>query len=160
RDSDQVSIFDLATLDLHLRPTVGARPFGLRFAPDGRLFVANVGTNDMTVLDPVSGEVLGTVKTGERPYGVAFALGRAFVTNQYGVSVRVIVLATLETITTIDVGEYPEGIDTTSDGATIVVANWFSNTVSLIDAATLEVVGEIETADGPRAFGTFIQQRN
>ncbi|PIL21296.1 hypothetical protein P775_04730 [Puniceibacterium antarcticum] len=160
RDSDQVSIFDLATLDLHLRPTVGARPFGLRFAPDGRLFVANVGTNDMTVLDPVSGEVLGTVKTGERPYGVAFALGRAFVTNQYGDSVSVIDLATLETITTIDVGEYPEGIDTTSDGATIVVANWFSNTVSLIDAATLEVVGEIETADGPRAFGTFIQQRN
>ncbi len=160
RDSDQVSIFDLETLDLHLRPTVGTRPFGLRFSPDGRLFVANVGTNDVTVIDPTSGETLATVPVGERPYGVAFAQGRAFVTNQYADTVSVIDLDTLAMIETVDVGEYPEGIDKTSDGATIVVANWFSNTVSLIDAASMEVVGEIETADGPRAFGTFIQQRN
>ncbi|WP_372833434.1 YVTN family beta-propeller repeat protein [Puniceibacterium confluentis] len=160
RDSDQVSIYALEGLTLHRRPTVGTRPFGLRFAPDGRLFVANVGTNDVTVIDPQSGETLATVPVGERPYGVAFARGRAFVTNQYADTVSVIDLAGLAVIETLDVGEYPEGIDTTSDGTTVVVANWFSNTVSLIDAATMTVVGEIETADGPRAFGTFIQQRN
>ena len=160
RDADRVSIFATDTLDLHASPSVGARPFGLRFAPDGRLFVANVGTNDVTVLDPDSGEVLAAVKVGERPYGVAFANGRAFVTNQYADSVSVIDLETLRPLATIGVGEYPEGIDATSDGAIIVVANWFSNTVSLIDAAGLEVVDDIETADGPRAFGVFIQQRN
>ncbi len=160
RDSDQVSIFNLDTLGLHLRAPVGSRPFGLRFDPEGRLFVANVGTNDVTLIDPQSGEAIATVAVGERPYGVAFAQGRAFVTNQYADTVSVIDLDTRAVVETIDVGEYPEGIDTTTDGATLVVANWFSNTVSLIDASTMQVVAEIDTADGPRAFGTFIQARN
>lgn len=156
RDADQVSIFDAETLALHHRVTVGTRPFGLRFAPDGRLFAGNVGSNDVSVVDPVAGEVLATVPVGERPYGVAFAQGRAFVTNQYEDTVSVITLATLASEGKIIVGEYPEGIDATAEGDRIVVANWFENTVSLIDAATLDVVQSIETADGPRAFGAFI----
>ena len=56
----------------------------------------------------------------------------------------------------IDSGEYPEGIATMSDGQRVVVANWFSNTISVIDAGTLTVVEEIEVGDGPRAFGAFI----
>jgi YVTN family beta-propeller protein len=56
----------------------------------------------------------------------------------------------------IDVGEYPEGIDASADGAHIYVANWFSNTLSVIDTVTLAVTGEATTGDGPRAFGQFI----
>ena len=59
-------------------------------------------------------------------------------------------------MTVISVGEYPEGIDTTADGKFVVVANWASNTVSLIDTEKLEVTGEITTGDGPRAFGKFL----
>lgn len=155
RDADRVSVFDLATLAPHAAIRVGTRPFGLGFAPDGRLFVGNVGSDDVTVLDPAGG-VLATVPVGARPYGVAFARGRAFVTNQYADTVSVIDLATLAPVAEIAVGEYPEGIDVTSDGATVVVANWFSNTVSLIDPERLTVTGEIATGDGPRAFGRFI----
>jgi len=54
------------------------------------------------------------------------------------------------------VGEYPEGINTSTDGMGIVVANWFSNSLSIIDAQTLEVTEELKTGDGPRAFGLFI----
>ena len=142
RDSDQVSVFDMETLDLRHRLPVGTRPFGLAFAPDGRLFVGNVGTDDVTVLDAVEGTTLATVEVGARPYGVAFAQGRAFVSNQYADSVSVIDLATLAPVGLIDVGEYPEGIDATPD------------------RDTLEVTGEIDTGDGPRAFGAFIQRRN
>nr|WP_138465325.1 YncE family protein [Poseidonocella sp. HB161398] len=154
RDGDMVSVFDLGTLALLHRIPVGTRPFGLGFAPDGRLFAGNVGSNDVTVMDPREGTVIATLPVGERPYGVAFAAGRAFVTNQYADSVSVIDLATLDPVATIEVGEYPEGIDTA--GGMVVVANWFENTVTLIDAATLEVAGAIGTADGPRAFGQFI----
>ncbi|SFB12467.1 40-residue YVTN family beta-propeller repeat-containing protein [Poseidonocella pacifica] len=160
RDADQVSIFDLSDLSSRGVVPTGERPFGLGFAPDGRLFVGNVGTNDVTVIDPEAGEVIGTVPVGERPYGVAFAKGQAFVTNQYSDSVSVINLQNLEVIRQIDVGEYPEGIDVTGDGERIVVANWFSNSVTLIDAGTLEVLGEIETGDGPRAFGRFIARED
>ena len=156
KDADQVSIFDAETLQLLKTAQVGTRPFGLRFAPDGRLFVGNVGTNDVTVLEPETGATLATISVGERPYGVAFAKGHAFVTNQYEGTVSVIKLATLEHKTKVVVGEYPEGIDDFQNGARIVVANWFDNTVTIIDAMTFYVLGEVETGDGPRAFGEFV----
>lgn len=156
RDADQVSIFDAETLELLHSVDVGSRPFGLRFAPDGRLFVGNVGSDDITVVDPAEGVTRATVAVGARPYGVAFAQGRAFVTNQHADTLSVIDLASLTTVATLDTGEYPEGIDTSSDGQQVVVANWFDNSVTIFDAASLSVVNTIETCDGPRAFGTFI----
>ena len=155
RDADRVSLFDTESLAASHTAAVGSRPFGLGFAPDGRLFVGNVGSNDVTVIDPGVGEVLATVPVGERPYGVAFAAGRAFVTNQYQNSVSVLSLEDLGPVATLDVGEYPEGIAATEDG-TIVVANWFDNSLSLINAATLKVTQGPATADGPRAFGAFL----
>lgn len=160
RDADHVTLFDLETLEPRGTVAVGTRPFGLGFAPDGRLFVGNVGSNDVSVIDPVAGGApVATVPVGDRPYGVAFAQGHAFVTNQYADTVSVIDLATLEVVATVDVGEYPEGIDTTSDGRRVLVANWFSNTLSVIDAKTLRVINEVPTGDGPRAFGRFIAAR-
>ncbi|AWI86397.1 hypothetical protein CEW88_21770 (plasmid) [Alloyangia pacifica] len=155
RDADRVSVYDAETMTLARRVPVGTRPFGLGFAPDGRLFVGNVGSNDVTVIDPTSGARLATLAVGDRPYGVAFAAGRAFVSNQYAGTVSVIALDTLEPLAELAVGDYPEGIAATSDGR-IAVANWFDNTLSLIDARSLEVVAELDTADGPRAFGAFI----
>ncbi|MFN3208034.1 MAG: YncE family protein [Roseovarius sp.] len=156
KDADRVSIFDAQTLEVLHRVKVGMRPYGLGFAPDGRLFVGNVGSNDVTVLDAVAGTVLATVPVGERPYGVAFAAGRAFVTNQYANSLSVIDLKTLAQPEEVGVGEYPEGIDATADGAQVVFANWFDNTVTVMDAKTLDVVYDIDTCDGPRAFGVFL----
>ena len=156
RDANQVSIFELPSLTLQHRVTVGERPFGISTSPDGRIFAANVGTNSVSVIDPKAGTVVEEIAVGERPYGVAFAMGRGFVSNQYSDTVTVFDAETLDVVKTLDVGEYPEGIDATGDGSVIVVANWFSNTVSLIDPAQLEVIGEIETGDGPRAFGRFI----
>ena len=58
---------------------------------------------------------------------------------------------------TIEVGDYPEGIEATRDGKAIYVANWFSNTMSRVDPLAMKVIGEIETGDGPRSFGDFIR---
>ncbi len=70
RDADQVSVFDLDDGPaLRHRLDVGTRPFGLGFAPDGRLFVGNVGSDDVSVLDPVAGRTLATLPVGARPYG-------------------------------------------------------------------------------------------
>jgi YVTN family beta-propeller protein len=154
-----VRIYDTETLALARVVGVGTRPFGLGFAPDGRLFVGNVGSDDVTVIDAPSGEVLATLPVGERPYGVGFAAGRAFVTNQYASTVTVLGLDDLSVLATIDVGEYPEGIAATGDGH-VAVANWFDNSLSLIDARTLEVTATYETCDGPRAFGAFILPGN
>lgn len=156
RDANQVSIFNADSLSLHARLNVGERPFGLHFAPDGRLFVGNVGSDDVSVIAADGTHVADQFEVGARPYGVAFAKGRAFVTNQYADSISVVALDTLEPVETLESGEYPEGINATPDGENIVVANWFENTITIFDAETLSVLGSVETCDGPRAFGVFI----
>jgi YVTN family beta-propeller protein len=155
KDADQVSIFDAATMTPHATISVGTRPYGLGFSPDGRLFVGNVGSNDVTVIDVAQKSVVGTFAVGERPYAIAFAHGRAFVTNQYANTVSVVRLSDLTHEQTLDVGEYPEGIEATPSGW-IVLANWFDNSVNVIDAATLDMIHDIDTCDGPRAFGKFV----
>lgn len=157
KDADQVSVFGAGSLTPLHRISVGTRPFGLRFAPDGRLFVGNVGSNDVTVIDVETGAVIATVPVGERPYGITFAQGRAFVTNQYANTLSVLSLETLQHEALIEVGEYPEGIDATANEDLVVVANWFDNSVSIVDPKALSVVETLETCDGPRAFGSFLQ---
>jgi YVTN family beta-propeller protein len=56
------------------------------------------------------------------------------------------------------VGDDPEGIAATSDARRIIVANWESNSLSIIDAAELKVTDEIKVGDGPRAFGAFLRR--
>ncbi len=156
RDSNQVSIFDLPDMTLRARIPTGERPFGIGVDPQGRIHAANVGSDSVTVIDPKTSSVVATVPVGTRPYGVAFANGRAFTSDQYADTVSVYRLSDLTPEKVLEVGEYPEGIDATPNGRLVVSTNWFSNTVSLIDPETLEIVGEIETGDGPRADGKFI----
>ncbi|QEW19699.1 hypothetical protein LA6_001889 [Marinibacterium anthonyi] len=158
RDSHQVSVFagDGALLRV---VKVGERPFGVTVDDAGRLaYTANVGSNDVTVFDIASGEVLATIPVGMRPYEVALAAGKGFVTNSYGDSVSVFDIATRQPLGVIDVGEYPEGIDASRDGRRVYVANWMTDTLSVIDTETLGVVADIGVGSGPRAFGTFLEE--
>ena len=138
---------------------VGTRPFGVTIDADGkRAYTANVGTNDVSVIDIATAREIGRVHVGLRPYAVALAQGRGFVTDQYDGKVSVFDLATLQPVKRITVGDYPEGIEATADGKQVLVANWESNTLSVIDAAELKVIGEVKVGDGPRAFGAFLRR--
>jgi YVTN family beta-propeller protein len=59
-------------------------------------------------------------------------------------------------IATVPVGEYPEGIAGHPDDHQVWVANWFDNTVTVLDAESLRVRKTITVGDGARAFGEFI----
>lgn len=134
--------------------TVGEHPFGVTLH-DSRAFVTNVLSDSVSVIDLARAEVLAEIETGERPYAVAFAAGKGFVTNQYGASLTVFDAGTLAPLAEIATDDYPEGISATPDGRRIVVANWFADTVQIIDAESLEVTRTIEVPAGPRAFGRF-----
>lgn len=155
RDADQISIFDAGTgALLHRVATAGAHPFGVTFH-DGQLFSADVQGDVVSVIDPVAGRLTGRVPTGSHPYAVAFAGGRGFVTDQYDGTVTVFDAATLEPVATVTVGDYPEGIATLPDGSGVAVANWDSDTLTILDAKTLVVTHSIDMPSGPRAFGSF-----
>ncbi|MHC2666973.1 YVTN family beta-propeller protein [Bradyrhizobium diazoefficiens] len=110
------------------------------------------------MIDIATGSEIGRVPVGMRPYAVALAQGRGFVTDQYGGTVSVFDLATLKPVKRINVGDYPEGINATADGKRIIVACWESNTLDIIDTTELKVIGEVKTGDGPRAFGAFLRR--
>lgn len=155
RDANAVSIFD-ATTGLRLRQvaTAGEHPFAIAFH-DRRLWSVDVLGNRVSVIDPITGQLLGELPTGSHPYGIAFAGGRGFVTNQYAGTLTVFDPESLQPLAEIETGGYPEGIAALPDGTGVVVANWDSNTVQLFDAATLKLRAEIKVAPGPRAFGLF-----
>ena len=51
---------------------VGKRPWGIALSPDGRkLYTANGLSNDMSVIDTSSNQVVATVKAGDGPWGIA-----------------------------------------------------------------------------------------
>ena len=159
RDDDQISIIDAKTFTRKGTVKVGAHPFGVTVDPRGeRAYAANVESNTISVVDLKAETLLGSVATGKRPYAVALAKGRGFSTDQYGGMVSVFDLATLKPVKRISVGDYPEGIETSADGNSVYVVNWFSNEVWAIDAETLAVTAKMPVGDGPRAFGTFLRE--
>ncbi|SIS49673.1 40-residue YVTN family beta-propeller repeat-containing protein [Paracoccus saliphilus] len=155
RDDNQVSIFDSGTGRLIRRiKTAGEHPFAVTFH-GGRLWTADVMGDAMSVIDPIGGKLVGQIETGSHPYGIAFAEGRGFVTNQYDSTLTVFDPESLEVLGEVETGDYPEGIAPLPDGSGIVVANWDSDTVTVVDAKKLEATAEIEMPAGPRAFGQF-----
>ncbi|SCY26582.1 YncE family protein [Paracoccus tibetensis] len=159
RDSDAVSIFDMAGGRLlHRVATAGAHPFGITFAA-GALWTADVQGNRVSRIDPALGTLTGSLPTGSHPYAVAFAGGKGFVTNQYGGSVTIFDAASLDLLGEVDLGGYPEGIAALPDDSGVAVANWDSDTLTIIDAVTLEPRAELAMPAGPRAFGQFTGRR-
>lgn len=160
RDADSATIVHLDpkrdhAADRRVAVPVGHHPFGVTLY-GGRAFVTNVLSDSVSVIDLASDKVIATLPTGERPYALAFAAGRGFVTNQYASSLTVFDAATLAPLGEIATDDYPEGIAATVDGGRILVANWFSDTVQVIDPVGLSVIDTLDMPEGPRAFGAFI----
>jgi YVTN family beta-propeller protein len=67
----------VAVLDLATRQVVrtiagaGARPRGIAIGSDGQIYTANGPSNDVSVIDPESGQVLARLAVGRMPWGVA-----------------------------------------------------------------------------------------
>jgi YVTN family beta-propeller protein len=69
-------LVNLATDSVVTSTKVGTRPWGIALTPDGRkLYAANGPSNNVSVLDAQTMQVLKTVPAGELPWGVVF--GRA-----------------------------------------------------------------------------------
>lgn len=139
-----VSILDASTLRERTRVPVGIHPIDLVFARDGRLFVANAGSNSVSVIR--DNRVVETIATSLRPDDLvgstpsALALSddgaRLYVTNADNNDVAVVDVhdsrrsAVLGFIPT---GWYPSAVALTPDGTRLVVgiakgigsrANW------------------------------------
>jgi YVTN family beta-propeller protein len=126
-----------------------------------RVYVANSGSDTVSVIDADTNAVIATIPVGDRPTGVLAVGSRVYVTNQASNTVSVIDVATNSVIDTVAVGVRPGGLDVDAYGDEVWVANEGSNTVSVIDIAidftvptpaTNDVVATVPVGIGPHGL--------
>ncbi|ULE33599.1 Ig-like domain-containing protein [Mycobacterium sp. IDR2000157661] len=143
--------------------TTGDSPYGVAVVGN-RAYVANQGTNTVSVIDMETGAVLGEITVGSAPTNmVASPDGtRLYVTNRSSNSVSVINTTTNTVVGgQIAVGATPESITVSSDGTRLYVANFGSHTVSVINTTltTPAVVATVAVGYNPRGIA-FAQTVN
>jgi|HubBroStandDraft_6_1064221.scaffolds.fasta_scaffold01122_12 YVTN family beta-propeller protein len=132
-------------------------------------YVANSGSNTVSVIDIATELPVSTISVGTSPKVVAIAPNgqQAYVTNSGGNSVSVIDTTSDTVVNTIPVQSGPEGVAFTPDGTEAYVANLGSNSVSVIDTASQTVVATVQVQElpngvamAPTSNGTFAYVTN
>ncbi len=116
-------------------------------------YVANLGSDDVSVIDAHSNSVIATVPVGQDPDGIVATSdgSRVYVTNFVSGTVSVIETRTNTVLATIPVGSGPVGIALAPADTFAYVANRGSDSVSVIDTAAGSVVATIPVGAGPDA---------
>jgi peptide/nickel transport system substrate-binding protein len=114
--------------------------------------LASLGENSLGVIDPDRGEVIGQIKVGTQPGGIAVGGGYAWATNTGDDTVSQIDLGTRSVINRIDVGKAPTGVVVAKDS--VWVTNSGERSVSRINAKSGRVVDTIDVGNGPTAITT------
>lgn len=137
---------------------------GIAVSPDGAyVYVAHeVPVGVVRVVRTSDLETVAKVTVGNGPFGIAVSPdGKTIYAANLGTVIgdeTVSVIRTSDwTVTdTITVGKVPVGIAVSPDGRQVLTANRMSNTVSVIDAATRQVIDTFPVGEEPWALGNFI----
>jgi YVTN family beta-propeller protein len=127
------------------------------------IYVTNEDSNNVSVINRQSGDVVATIMVGKKPRGIAASLGkehpRIYVANSGSDSISVIDPTTnkVEIEIPIRFGTQPEGIAVariSPEKELIFVTNYGSNNVSVFDVSTYQEIYKINVGDGPIAVAT------
>ncbi|SRR6266480_690982 len=142
---------------------LGAPVRALAVGPFGpRAYVPNLDSEDLYVLDTARLSLLATVPIGEGnhdglcvdtcPFGAAVSpdATRVYVTL-FARGLTVLETACNQIIASVSLGAFPgsSGVAITPDGKRVYVTNQSEDSVSVIDAATITVIGTIPVAGEP-----------
>lgn len=134
------------TLILTRTINVGDEPRGLVVSPDGTLlYVANSGSDNVSVINALSGATLTTIPVGDYPIGLALSPdgSRLYVGNAGSDNVSIIHTGTRTVIASVRVEDYPMGVALSPGGDLLYVTNLYSSnpnssTVSIINTGNLD----------------------
>lgn len=168
--SATVVMVDLGTQTVTATVRVPPRPMALALTPDGRrLLVASIGSTAapagaLTVIDTAARHVVSTIPLASTPGDVtvspdgriAWCVITGASTYSPGAAVTVD-LAKAIVVGSVPVGVDPDGVVVAPDGRRTYVANYFDDTVSVIDTTTRTVVATVPTGSGPS--GLAVDQR-
>ena len=86
---------------------------GVRFSPDGnKVYVATGRGGTVVVIDPATNRITGSVKVGQRPWGLALTRDgkKLYTANGPSNDVSVVDTDKLAVIATVPVGKIPWGV--------------------------------------------------
>ena len=115
-----------------------------------RAYVANFGSNNVSVIDTSSNTVIATVMVGSQPQGIAVTPDGAnvYVANCGG-DVWVIDTSTNKVATKFPAGACPTGVVITPDGSHAYVTLTNANAVAVIDTSSNTVMTKIPVGKAP-----------
>lgn len=114
-------------------------PIEMASSPDGRfLYVVCQDSDELRVVDIISGHVVRVVAVGRSPRGITLSPDghEIYVANANDDTVSAIDATTLNVTRTLATGFEPAGVVTDRAGRTLYVANRLSNDISVIDLKT------------------------
>jgi YVTN family beta-propeller protein len=121
-------------------------------ASRSRVFVANESSNNVTVVDGDSFQVIATVDArNHATHDLAVSRdGRwLFATNLASGRLSAINTRALETVASIATGDRAHVVTLTNDNRQAWVANIGENTISIVDTGTFRILGTIAVGKGP-----------
>src|SRR5450631_2691481 len=145
-----ISIVDVGTGQVVLIG-VGAGPVALAYNPSGsRLYVANQTDGTVSIVDPSSRVVVGTIGVPSNATGLAInpAGTRVYVAHRANSSgarslVSVIDTSVPQLVATVPLSSDPEWLTVNPDGSRVYVALGASGTVALLDTSSNRIAFEI-----------------
>ena len=118
-------------------------------------FVSSRDGNVVTVFDKLSGEVAGILPAGRNPSGMVLdprgMKAYVAITGEDSIGVINILSSSSIDVFRLRSGDRPQELALTPDGATLVVANSGSRTVSLLAPPSLTELSRITVGEGPRS---------
>jgi serine/threonine-protein kinase len=131
---------------------VGNGAFGVAVDPSAHTaYVANNGSNSVSVIDTTSRTVTATIAVGNHPVGVAVdpSTSTVYITNYDDSSVSVIDTASRTVIAAVGVGSHPGGVVIDPDARTAYVTGGDNGSLSVIDTTTRAVTATVPVGKGP-----------
>lgn len=132
----------------------GSDARGVAVAPDGQVWVANYGSNTVSVVNPTTPAVARTISigSGASPIDVAVGSdGTAYVAN-FGSSTVSVIAPGATTVTrtvSLSTDAHPNAIAVGPDGS-VYTSNFSPDTISRIAAGSTSVTTTVATGSGPR----------
>ncbi len=114
-------------------------------ATSGRLYIAHLGDDMMTVFDTKTQKIVGDVKELKRVHGVLAVpeLHRIYASATGTNELAVIDDQSLQVLARVKTGDYPDGIAYASKGKKLYVSNLHGKSDTVIDANTNKVITTI-----------------
>lgn len=114
-------------------------------------YIANNGSNTVSVIDTRTNTVSATIPVGAEPYGVAVnpVTTRAYVANGAGNTVSVIDTASNLVIAAIDVGAAPRTLALNPAGTRLYVVNSGVSAIKVVDTTSNAVIATVGVGSAP-----------